>query len=200
MGSLSDKNPLSKGDLKKVYGNSGTEVYSGFFMEEPNAQWRDDQRVDNVETMRRTDGSVKAVLNALKAPMLSTEWKIESPDESPMGIRIKTECENITFNMQGRTFLDFLREALTFLDFGFSCFEIIWGIVDGKLTILDVEPRIQHSILRWRISDNKPGITQQISNDLAHNLNAEIVVALVGYFAIQQKQNSLLLEFQQTIS
>lgn len=174
MGSLQDKNPLSKGELQKVYGDPGTESYGGFFQEEPNAQWRDEQRVDNVETMRRTDGTVKGVLNALKAPILSTQWKIESPDDSPKGIEIKTKCEDITFNMQGRTFLDFLREALTFLDFGFSAFELIWGIKDGKLTIIDVEPRIQHSVFNWEIADRQPGITQLILNDKIVNTTAEI--------------------------
>lgn len=174
MASLQDANPLSSADLKRVYGNPGTESYGGFFQEEPNAAWRDEARVDNVELMRRTDGTVKATLNALKAPVLATKWKIESPDETPKGLEIKTQCEDLVFNMRGRTWNDFLREALTFLDFGFSVFELIWDVVDGKLMIVDVEPRIQHSIYKWEIEGGAQGVTQLILNDKTTSTNAEI--------------------------
>lgn len=60
-------------NIDKTLGDSGTRRFSGFLLEEPNVQWRDEQRINNVEEMRRADGTVKAVLNAMKAPILSVD-------------------------------------------------------------------------------------------------------------------------------
>lgn len=165
MVSLQDATPVTKPGLLTIIGDSGTERYGGFFTEEPNAEWRDESRVDNVETMRRTDGTVKALLNALKSPMLSTKWDVISPDKTPLGEEIRAHCDDAIFNMRGRTWLDFLREAASYLDFGYAAFEIIWGYRNGRLTVVDLQPRIQRSIHNWQISGGKRGITQFIRTD-----------------------------------
>lgn len=146
-------------NLGKVLGDSGTERYSGFFLEEFNQEWRDDKRVENVEKMRRTDSTVKAVLNAIKAPLLSTKWRIDGGDEE-----IRKYIESSVFGME-RTWKEFLREALAYLDFGFYCFEIIYGLKDGRVTITDLAPRIPHSIQSWQIANKQFGITQYVRTD-----------------------------------
>ncbi|HEB41829.1 MAG TPA: hypothetical protein ENI08_02295 [Candidatus Dependentiae bacterium] len=145
--------------LTDILGDSGTTRYSGFFSEEPNTQWRDEQRVDNVEEMRRTDGTVQAALLAIKTPMLSVEWFIEGDDE-----KIVEFVENSLFNMK-RTWKDFLREALTHCDFGHSVFELVWEQRPEGIVIADLEPRIQRSIFKWQTLDGTPGVTQQIRTD-----------------------------------
>lgn len=146
-------------NVKKVFGDSGTERYSGFYSEEFNAEWRDEKRVDNVELMRRTDSTVKGVLNALKAPMLSTKWYIEGGEDD-----VHEFVEKSIFGME-RTWKEWLREALAYLDFGHYCFEIIWGIKDGRITVVDLAPRIPASIQMWEITGRKPGITQFVRTD-----------------------------------
>jgi len=148
-----------KQDVSKILGNSGTEHFSGYFTEEPNTDWRDELRVQNVEKMRRTDATVKAVLNALKAPILATTWDIECEDE-----KIEEFIEENIFNLK-RSWLRFLRESLTFLDFGFSVFELIYEIRGGKIYLVDLSPRIQHSIQKWRLDDGSKGVVQRIRND-----------------------------------
>lgn len=142
-------------NLTKTFGDSGTQRYSGFFLEEPNSQWRDEQRVDIVEEMRRSDGAIKAVLNAIKAPMLAAEWYIEAQDE-----KMKKFVDDNLFHMK-RTWKDFQREAFSYMDFGHYCFELIFEKnKQGGFTLSDLAPRIPRSILKWEISDGKPGITQ----------------------------------------
>lgn len=172
MPSISNKKDLStpKRPLA-VYGNPGTEVYGGWFQEEPNAQWRDDNRVDNVETMRRTDGAVAAILHAIKAPILSTKWYIEYKGDNK---QIHEFVEKDVFEMK-RTFTDFLREALSYFDFGFYPFEQIYEKrKDGKIHLADLEPRIPHSVLNWPIKDGQRYLVQLLKTDEAKTTEAEI--------------------------
>lgn len=144
-------------NIDKTLGDSGTRRFSGFLLEEPNVQWRDEQRINNVEEMRRADGTVKAVLNAMKAPILSVDWDIEGQDDTI----VQFVKENL-FGMR-RTWRDFMREALTYMDFGFYVFELIFEKKGRNFNLVDLEPRIPHSIYRWKAEiDGKlvPGITQ----------------------------------------
>lgn len=153
--------------LKSVYGDSGTERYSGFFLEEPNSQWRDLNRVDNVEEMRRTDSTIKAVLNAIKSPMMATEWRIEGGDDQQ-----REFVEKCLFNMK-RTWKDFIREAFAYLDFGFYVFELIFDHVDGRIGIIDLAPRIPKSINSWELKNGQFGITQYLRTDKPQNTTDE---------------------------
>lgn len=155
--------PLTKGDLK-VIGDSGTRRYSGYFSEEPSFEWRDELRIDNVETMRRTDATVKQLLEALNAPMLATEYDIQPGGDDPKYIEHCEFAEENLFNMR-RTWKEFMREALTYLPFGFSTFEQIYTKKNSKIYLADLEPRIQHSILKWQLNDGRRGIVQQIHTD-----------------------------------
>lgn len=149
---------LTVDQMKKVFGDSGTQRYSGFFQEEPNTQWRDEQRIDNVEEMRRTDAPVKAVLSAMKAPVMAAEWFVEGEDEE-----IEEFVKENLFGME-RQWKDFLRESWAFLDFGHYVFEIIWKLEDG-VRLADLAPRIPRSIQDWQTQDKKRGITQRIRTD-----------------------------------
>lgn len=146
-------------NIKKVFGDSGTERFGGFFLEEFNQEWRDEKRVENVEKMRRTDSTVKAVLNAVKAPLLSTKWRIDGGEED-----IREFVEHSIFGMD-RSWKEFLREALAYLDFGYYCFEIIYGLKNGRVTVIDLAPRIPRSIQFWEIAGKQFGITQFIRTD-----------------------------------
>ena len=161
---------LTLKQLKQIYGDSGTQRYSGFFLEEPNSQMRDDNRVTLIEEMRRTDGSVKAALNAIKTPILATDWRIEGEDP-----KIVEFVEEQLFHMKHRTWKDFLREACAFFDFGHYVFEIIWDVdKDNNIILCDLAPRIPRSIFRWKMSNGEPGIRQIIRTDDFHKSFAEI--------------------------
>lgn len=157
---------LIKDQLTKTLGDSGTSRYGGYFQEEPNAKWRDDARITIVEEMRRSDGAVKAVLNAIKAPILSTEWRVETTDDSPRGQEIRDFVDNNIFHLE-RDWKEFVREAFAYLDFGHYVFELIYKIDGGKIILQDLEPRIPSSILNWQTKDKRRGIQQLIKTDEA---------------------------------
>jgi len=149
----------------KVYGNVGTEHYGGYFSEESNREWREINRVELVEEMRRGDGAVSAVLRAIKSPLLSANWFIAPGSEEEKDKEIADFVEDQLFHMPFRSWKELLREILTYLDFGHSVFEKIWVMDKGKIILTDLAPRIQHSIEKWQQADGQPGIQQRVRND-----------------------------------
>lgn len=172
MPSLTPQEPLSK-VLPFVIGDSGNQRYGGYFQDEPNAAWRDDKRIDNVEEMRRSDATVKALLNALKAPILATSWDIAPADSNPEEEEIAEFCRNNLFGMV-RTWKEFLREALTYFDFGFAVFEECWKFRENRIWLDDLAPRIQASIQKWKLTDGRRGVVQLIYTDETDKGTAEI--------------------------
>lgn len=152
----------------EVLGDSGTQRFSGYFSEEPNDLFRDSKRIDVIEEMRRTDGSIKAVLNAIKAPILAVDWIVEGGDEKTQEF-VKEQL----FGMR-RKWKDFLKEALAYLDFGFYTFEIIYSAKDGKIGLVDIAPRIPRSIRTWKLDNGEFGIVQNLRTDDVKKLEAQI--------------------------
>ena len=156
---------LTAAQMRGVYGQTGTEEYSGYYQVEPNPIWRDDRRVELVEEMRRTDAAVKAAENAVKVPLLASDWSIDTKAGDAKGEEIREFIENSLFNLENRSWKDLLREMLTYLSFGYAVFEIILDVVDGMVVLQDLSPRVQASIERWETEDGSLGVTQQILND-----------------------------------
>lgn len=148
-----------------ILGDSGTARYGGYILEEPNAEWRDERRVSIIYKMRNTDNAVQSVLNAIKSPIIATEWNIESYDDTPKGEEIRDDVENNIFNMKTRSWKELLTEMLCFMEFGHYVFEIIYGIKDGKIYLVDIQPRIPSSIMKWQGPNKERGITQFIQTD-----------------------------------
>lgn len=163
MALLKPQQPLSALELGSI-GDSGTHRYSGYFSEEFQPLWRDQDRITTVENMRRTDGTVKQFLTAIKTPMLATEYDVQASGDSPAE---QEHAEFIRENLFGmrRTWKEFFRESLTNFDFGFSVFEQIYILKKGKIYLADLEPRIQSSIQTWQLEDGRRGIVQYISTD-----------------------------------
>lgn len=156
-------------NLSVVYGDPASKHQAGYFMEEYKNEWRDDQRIKNVEEMRRGDGTARAGLRAVKSPLLATKWMIQTKDDSPRAEEIRAFVQSNLLEGMDRSWKKFLREALAYLDFGFYCFEMIWEKRNGKIWLKDLSPRIPSSIEKWQINgkDGKKeaGITQIILND-----------------------------------
>lgn len=171
-GKASEKE-LTGATLFERRGDSGTKRFGGRYDEEYSNDWKDEKRIQNVEQMRRGDGAVKAILRAIKAPLMGAEWSVTTQDGTPKGEEIREFVEKNLFGMR-RTWKTFLREALGFLDFGFYAFELIWEKRDGKIVLADLEPRIPRSIFRWKLKDGTFGIVQLLLNDETASYEAEI--------------------------
>lgn len=144
-----------------VKGTSGTEIYAGRFDEEYLDSLLADQGVAVFDKMRRSDGQVKMLLSVVKNPIKSASWSFTPVDESEEEAEISEFASHVIMrdivnkNGKHKTFSDFISEALTMIEFGFSAFEIVHKNVKGHkqfgdyLGLADLGFRHQRSIFEW---------------------------------------------------
>lgn len=103
--------------------------------------------------MRKSDGTVGAILEAIKAPLLSAKWQIRSGGEEPDDKEI---AEFVQRNLFVKVrFQNFLKEALAFLDFGFYYFEKNFEIAGGMVEWKEFAPRVPKSHYLWGLREEK---------------------------------------------
>lgn len=148
-------------------GTSGTEIFSGMFNEESLQKLLNDQGIEAFDQMRRGDAQVKMLLSVSKGPIKSATWLIQPVDDSEEEIEIAAFIEHILFNDIGlpdgskrKTFSEFITEALTFIEFGHSVFEVTHKLVENHPRfgtyhgLADLGFRHQRSILEWNLNTN----------------------------------------------
>jgi SPP1 gp7 family putative phage head morphogenesis protein len=166
-------------------GSSGTEIYSGYFDEEYLSKLQAERGIKVFDEMRRSDGQVKMLLSAVKNPIKSASWEIEAAGEEESDYEIRDFIHHILFkdigNVEGtkyKTFNEFISEALTMIEYGFSSFEIVHKMVKGDkafgdyLGIADFGFRHQRSILEWILNDDGSiaAIRQNVNGDLGRDV------------------------------
>jgi hypothetical protein len=163
-------------------GNSGTEVFGGYFSEEYLQILRGNRAAELFDKMRRSDGQIKMLLSIVKNPILSASWFFDPFDDSDEQKEMAEFCEHVFFKDMGshdkmitKSWTDFLEEALTSLDFGFSLFEIVnkivlnhpkWGNYVG---IKNLGFRSQKTIENWylRTDGAIKSVRQMTQGDLS---------------------------------
>lgn len=155
-------------------GKSGTIIQNGMITaEEYNRVLTYKQAIMKYDIMRRSDSGIRSTLQVCKLPILSTTWTFTpamQPDGtiSPADQEIADFC-NREFFKRNINFHDFLRQALTMFDFGFSIFEKVYEPTEfnGKtrIGIKKIASRKQVTIYAWTQSDGQPGITQKTINE-----------------------------------
>lgn len=104
-------------------GRAGTYIFGGIItQEEYNKDLQRWEALAVYDQMRRSDSTVRALLNAVKLPILSTMWSIQPASDDPQDIYVADFIRRELFS-RNVTFSDLLREALLMLDFGYSVFE-----------------------------------------------------------------------------
>ncbi len=148
-------------------GTSGTELLSGMFDEEKLQKLLNDLGIEAFDEMRRSDPQVKMLLSVSKGPIKSATWLIQPVDDSDEEIEIAAFIEHVLFNDIGfsdgskrKTFSEFITEALTFIEFGHSVFEVTHKLVENHPRfgtyhgIADLGFRHQRSIFEWNLNRN----------------------------------------------
>lgn len=149
-------------------GTSGTEIFSGMFDEEYlSGLLTPDCRVDAFDEMRRADPQVAMLLSVVKDPIKSATWGIRAVDDSEEEKEIADFVEHVLFKDMGysdgskvKTFSEFIIEALTFVEFGYSVFEVVHKLVENDPVfgtyhgIADIAFRHQRSIIEWHLNQN----------------------------------------------
>lgn len=146
-----------------VRGASGTIIFNGFIVkEEYNQDLVGKKGLDLYDQMRKSDATVRAALNIVKLPIMSASWRVQSSSDDA---KDQTIADFVAYNLfELWPFEDFLRQALTMLEFGFSVFEIVWDVIDfeGKqyLGIQQLANRKQSTIWQWALDDGTFGVKQ----------------------------------------
>lgn len=102
------------------------------------------------ERMRRSDTTIAGLLRIMKGPSLSCTWTVDCEDEEIKdfvadNLGIDEGCDACV------DFPKFLREALTFMEFGFAAFEKVMEYRDGRDRLVDLAYRPQVSIEKFHV-------------------------------------------------
>jgi phage gp29-like protein len=178
--------PTIPNSLGTEAGFSGTLIYNGIITgEDYNRDMTGVLGNRKFEIMRRSDSTIRGALQVVKLPVLSTTWKVEPVQEAdgtttPVAQEKADFINYQLFNAKVK-FDDFMRQALSCLDFGHSIFEKTYGATEfnGKFRIgIDkLASRKQVTIYAWETVDGQPGITQ-----FAGSKKASIVREKLIYF------------------
>lgn len=163
-GFLPPEEDLNEKDLTGEIGQSGTLIFTGFISgEEYNPDLSGRTGIKIYEQMRRSDATVRASLQVMKLPILAAEWDIEPAEKTAEAETIAEFVRHCLFD--NIRFHEFAREALTFLEFGHSVFELVFEPEDWEgrtmVGLSKLGSRKQATILRWQTDENTAGITQQ---------------------------------------
>lgn len=133
-------------------GATGTVFFAGQLAEEEyNVDLRGEKAIKVFEKMRRSDGQVKAALLACELPLRSARWDIEAASDDAKDQEIASFVRQNLFDWMTITWDDFLRHMLLMLPFGFSVFEKVWELNNGKYRWRKFAPRLPKSIYKWKI-------------------------------------------------
>jgi hypothetical protein len=147
----------------QALGQSGTLIFQGIItLEEYNPNLQGYEAMDTYDEMRRSDGAVRAALQACKLPIISTEWRVEPASQDPKDVLIQEFVADQLFTQLN--WKKTLRESLLEFDYGFSVSELVYKTVvfQGKTLIglKELASRKQRTIFSWVTQQDQRGITQ----------------------------------------
>ncbi len=158
-----------------MYSVPGTPIISGFLTDvtEYNPELQGRAAVLVYEKMRRGDGQVEAVLQALSLPILSAEWNVvaDQQNQKAKGKNQKAKAdeiaefvkENLFGGLEFRTatggwtsqsWHDVLRNALLSLAFGVSVHEDVYRVDGSKLRLRMLADLLPITFYRWHVDDD----------------------------------------------
>jgi phage gp29-like protein len=154
-----DPEPLNPEDITihKEHGASGVDSVSGSVEPyEYNPKWRHDVSLDLCEQMRRSDASVRSVLQVVKLPLMRATWKIvpgqeDGGDEEDKKRAKKLHDVIIGGKSRVEGWRSTLSHHLTMLDFGFAVSEIVFDVDrEGFYYPYRIAPRLARTIREFR--------------------------------------------------
>lgn len=178
---LQDYKPVEDASQTRVVvhtvpiGSSGTESYAGYPQEEYLDDLNGSEKAKIYDKMRRSDAQVKALLKAVRNPILAAAWDVEPAERTPDAEADAKLIKHILFECMEKPFEQFLSEALGIFDFGHSVFEVVDKVVlnhpelGSFNAIKSLGWRSPKTIERWNLdpqTDLLQSITQYSFGDL----------------------------------
>jgi phage gp29-like protein/uncharacterized protein (DUF2267 family) len=142
-------------------GASGTRLFGEVYDEEYLTKLTGTRRADIFDEMIRSDDTITMLLTARKNPILKGAWTIEpakgdTPEEQAMYDKHAAHATHEFFDRMQKDFLEFVEEALTFIEHGYSLFERVHEmVVDPKfgkyVGFKNIGWRSQRTIEYWNL-------------------------------------------------
>lgn len=180
----------SKKLLTTEFGDSGVQILHGIITsDEYNHNLRGRQLMRTIEEMRRGDATIQAGLKAVKHPIIAAEWYVTPGGDTSEDL---AAAEVIDYQFtEALNWKYTLSEILTMLDFGFSVFELVFGVrnINGtdRIVVTKAALRKQTTIERWTQEDGEPGIVQRRGDGKAVSIPLEKLMA----FTHQQEGDNI---------
>jgi hypothetical protein len=173
----------AKAPSRSAKGRSGTVNVGGFISDdEMNVLLRWPQNLQVYDEMRRTDSMVRWMLGLAKYPMLATPKSIEPASQEPEHLEHAAFVEHVFFGGElDGGFNEFLRQALTFFEFGHSLFERIADLREVSFSyreafvLAKLAPRLQRTIQKWNPKDKDPSVLTSVEQFLGDGIEPPTV-------------------------
>jgi phage gp29-like protein len=156
-------------ELDIEIGDTGTILTQGLLSQSDyNPDLSGVKRIKKYDEMRLGDATVRAALNIVKLPITSSKWTISAVDDTPEEQKIKEFIQNQLLKNPNFSWMQLLKQVLTFNDYGNSVFEKVFtyiteGEFKGYIGWEKFGHRMSKTIQRWTMSDGvSPGIEQML--------------------------------------
>lgn len=140
-------------------GSYGTPIFGGLIYDDFNTKFVDFHAAIKIyDEMRRTDGTIQAVLLAMELPLIQTDWFLQAASADPLDIEIAQKLSWNLFESMTIPFKEFLRQALGMHWAGFSVFEKVFEVKtfgrDQFFGLRKMAQRLPQTINRWDFDAN----------------------------------------------
>ena len=137
-------------------GVNGIRMSMGAILEEEDPELRGTRAAKTYQRIALVP-IIAAGLHAIDSVVRSVEWDIvpaTPEDEDEASDEAKAEAAWVRDMLIGEpsaaSWSDLISEVLSFIEHGYSLFEIVWERRDdGRIGVADIQPRPQDTILRW---------------------------------------------------
>jgi len=151
---LVDYTDVSIGEL----GSSSVSPFTSWVRREYNQDLVGIKGLQQYDKMRKSDGTVKGTLRAVKTPVLSARWFVEPDDNTKTADKNAADFVWDNLTHMSITWPQFLIESLLMCEFGYYMFEIVWEekIVNGqkRLCVKKLAPRHPLDVWTWHFDEN----------------------------------------------
>jgi hypothetical protein len=186
-----------------VLGYSGLKQSGGVIDEEFHPKLRGTFGPKVYREMSDNSSTVGAVRFVIKALVRQVEWRIEPADSSKEAEEWAEFVENCLTDMS-HTFEDFIAEVLSFLDYGWSYFEIVYKLRkgstddpttssqfdDGKVGWRKFGLRPQDTLERWEFDPEDSGLRGMWQTDMFSGKRAFIPIEKAVLFRTETMKNN----------
>lgn len=157
-------------DAKKIVGpaigESGVVMNSGVITgEEYNPKLQGQGALKAYNEMRSNDATVNATLDIVKLPIQGADYDVDPASEDVRDVAAADLVKTCLFHLV--EWPKFLEEALTYLDFGFCVFEMVFEsrVIDGqeRIALVDLQFMKQTSVQGWELKDGGYGVKQVVN-------------------------------------